>query len=198
MRGDVYALSCEPYSKKYYIGATICPLKKRLEHHLHDARVKRRNIRKIEWIRSIQQAGLSVSIESLECIEAETKEELRIALSESERYFIFLFKKCGLELLNEGNGGFRNEGRIVPQSQRERLSKINKGQIVTQEQRIDLMIKCAKLKPYEVVAIREMFSNGMSKEKIASHFGVARHTVRDIVNNKTWKFPFTEEQLALR
>ena len=46
---------------------------------------------------------------------------------------------------------------------------------------------CAKLKKSDVIKIRQLYNTKKYTQlKLSSLFGVARETIRNIVNNKTW------------
>lgn len=44
----------------------------------------------------------------------------------------------------------------------------------------------SKLTQVQVIRIRQLYSEGLSDRKIAKMFSVARHTIREIVEHRTW------------
>lgn len=95
--GWIYLLT-DNISDKCYIGKTCIGLKQRLSSHFSDARKKKRNSYKDNWIRSVWSKGGEISIKEITSVPDDI-------LDETEILHIRLARQVGLNLTNYSDGG---------------------------------------------------------------------------------------------
>lgn len=113
----VYGLASSEDGKLRYVGQTRQSLKKRLAHHLYDAR-KLSKIHKSNWINSVIAKGFEVVIFVI---------EENAVWAESEIQWIKHYRNQGVDLVNSTNGGEGTLGYVHDEEWRRKKSEAMKG-----------------------------------------------------------------------
>lgn len=118
---SVYKISARGCSR--YIGITKKSLSKRLSEHLTEARKSKKNVHRLNWLRSLEEPP---NIELLESV-------LPSDCDAREQYWISLFQDYGSNLVNSNGGG---GGGISPTEEvREKIRQANLGKKASLETR---------------------------------------------------------------
>jgi len=120
---SVYVLQDEN-NRIRYVGITIHPLSVRLSQHICEAK-KGGNNNKSRWIRGMMGEGHLPKIQLIEVVD-------NSVMGRKEREWIFYFRRLGLCLENQTNGG---EGHKQTQETRDKISKALKGNKFSEEKR---------------------------------------------------------------
>lgn len=145
----IYTLSCPITKEVKYVGKTVLTLKQRLNAH---CQLKKESNHRYYWIRKLIKDGVKPKIELIEEVDNDGWQFW-------ERWYISLFKSWGFNLVNQSKGGDGFENNHVPwnkgltgiytQEQKDYLSRIQKGKVISKETRdkISESTKGKKKKP---------------------------------------------------
>lgn len=149
--------------------------------------------RELIFISQINRDGSGttpVKEDYLEMLQSEKFDVTRMSLSENT-FIASGFNSFVVKVKNKLSDS--HKGYIMPQSQKDKISKANKGNKFNAEQRRNMGIPklgernpAAKMSLEKAQEIRKLKKEGATMKQLALQYGVVKSTIEDIIYNKRW------------